>query len=117
MRKILWLKQSFHIPYDMNLLIKLFQFIYESLFVDKKYKIQPLRLSQDLILQEPKVLGRHACGHGDKGTGPHQVLEATCAPEQYCSRMIVSKVQIFWEGHKILRNLPLTFDYSTYSQK
>ena len=27
------------------------------------------------------------------------------------------KVHIFWEGHKILRNLPLTFDYSTYSQK
>ena len=23
------------------------------------------------------------------------------------------KVHIFWEGHKILRNLPLTFDYST----
>ena len=28
-----------------------------------------------------------------------------------------SKVHIFWEGHKILWNLPLTFDYSTYSQK
>ena len=28
----------------------------------------------------------------------------------------VGKVHIFWEGHKILRNLPLTFDYSTYSQ-
>ena len=27
------------------------------------------------------------------------------------------KVHIFWEGHKILRNLPLTFDYSIYSQK
>ena len=24
---------------------------------------------------------------------------------------------MFWEGHKILRNLHLTFDYSTYSQK
>ena len=23
---------------------------------------------------------------------------------------------MLWEGHKILRNLPLTFDYSTYSQ-
>ena len=29
----------------------------------------------------------------------------------------VIKVHIFWEGHKILRNLHLTFDYSTYSQK
>ena len=28
-----------------------------------------------------------------------------------------SKVHIFWEGHKILRNLHLTFNYSTYSQK
>ena len=28
-----------------------------------------------------------------------------------------SKVHIFWEDHNILRNLPLTFDYSTYSQK
>ena len=27
------------------------------------------------------------------------------------------KVHIFWEGHKILRNLPLTFDYSTNRQK
>ena len=27
------------------------------------------------------------------------------------------KVRIFREGHKILRNLPLTFVYSTYSQK
>ena len=27
----------------------------------------------------------------------------------------VSKVQIFWEGRKILRNLPLTFDNSTYT--
>ena len=29
----------------------------------------------------------------------------------------VVKVHIFWEGHKFLWNLPLTFDYSTYSQK
>ena len=27
------------------------------------------------------------------------------------------KVHIFWEGHKILQNLHLNFDYSTYSQK
>ena len=27
------------------------------------------------------------------------------------------KVHIFWEGHKILRNLSLTFVYSTYRQK
>ena len=27
------------------------------------------------------------------------------------------KVHIFWEGHKILQNLPLTFDYSTYRRK
>ena len=27
------------------------------------------------------------------------------------------KVRIFREGHKILRNLPLTFVYSTYRQK
>ena len=30
---------------------------------------------------------------------------------------ILFKVNIFWEGHKILRNLPLTFDRSTYNQK
>ena len=28
----------------------------------------------------------------------------------------VIKVRIFWEGHTILRNLPLTFVYSTYRQ-
>ena len=27
------------------------------------------------------------------------------------------KVHLFWEGHKVLRNLHLTFDNSTYSQK
>ena len=26
------------------------------------------------------------------------------------------KVHIFWEGHKSLQNLTLTFDYSTYLQ-
>ena len=26
-------------------------------------------------------------------------------------------IYVFWEGHKILRNLSLTFDYSKYSQK
>ena len=31
--------------------------------------------------------------------------------------LLVGKVHIFWEGHTILRNLHLTFDYSTYSQK
>ena len=29
----------------------------------------------------------------------------------------ICKVHVSWEGHKILWNLPLTFDYSTYSQK
>ena len=28
-----------------------------------------------------------------------------------------NKIHIFWEGHKILWNLTLTFDYSTYRQK
>ena len=27
------------------------------------------------------------------------------------------KVHIFWEGHKILRNFPLIFDYSTHRSK
>ena len=29
----------------------------------------------------------------------------------------LNNVHIFWEGHKILQNLPLTFDCSIYSQK
>ena len=33
------------------------------------------------------------------------------------SELVNVKVHIFWEGHKILRNIPVTFDYSTYSQK
>ena len=33
------------------------------------------------------------------------------------SKYMKFKVHIFWEGHKILQNLHLTFDYSTYSQK
>ena len=86
MRKILWIKQSFHIPYDMNLLT------YESLFVDKKYKIQPLRLRRYLILQGPKVLVGTPLVMGTRGTGPCQVLEATCTPEQYCSRISFQKM-------------------------
>ena len=38
-------------------------------------------------------------------------------PSMHFFKMLLSaessKVQIFWEDHKILRNLPLTFDYST----
>ena len=36
---------------------------------------------------------------------------------QPISQVYFIKVHTFWEGHKILRNLPLTYDYSTYSQK
>ena len=35
--------------------------------------------------------------------------------KEFCIEIKI-KVHIFWEGHKILRNLPLTFDYTTYSQ-
>ena len=31
-------------------------------------------------------------------------------------KITISKVHIFWEAHKILRSLHLTFDYSTYIQ-
>ena len=46
--------------------------------------------------------------------------------KQICKRMVVKfelsewvigKVRLFWEGHKILRNLHFTFVYSTYRQK
>ena len=33
------------------------------------------------------------------------------------SHISLFKVHVYWEDHKILQNLPLTFDYSTYSQK
>ena len=32
-------------------------------------------------------------------------------------KWLLGKVHIFWEDHKLLQNLHLTFDYSTYSQK
>ena len=38
-----------------------------------------------------------------------------CRSEMFLAKFC--KVHIFWEGHKILRNLHLTFDYSSYSQK
>ena len=40
-------------------------------------------------------------------------LEKKCTK----SSAFLSKVHIFWEGHKILRNLPLTFDCMYCSQK
>ena len=36
---------------------------------------------------------------------------------QIISEVISGLVHIFWEGHKVLRNLYLTFVYSTYRQK
>ena len=35
---------------------------------------------------------------------------------EFDSFAVKSKVRIFCGGHKILQNLPLTFDYSTYCQ-
>ena len=32
----------------------------------------------------------------------------------YSYQILCNKVHIFWEGHKILRNLPLTFDCVYY---
>ena len=37
--------------------------------------------------------------------------------DQIINKWLIIKVHIFWEGHKILRNLPLTFDCGTYGQK
>ena len=56
----------------------------------------------------------------------NKILFPTVSPShlQFCTKKIsccwiswVIKVHIFWEGHKILRNLPLTFDYSTHTVK
>ena len=44
------------------------------------------------------------------------VLLHTTSPI-YLPAQFTGKVHIFWEGHKILRNLHLTFVYSTYKQK
>ena len=44
------------------------------------------------------------------------LLVSSNSPKKWTNKFVF-KVHIFWEGHKILRNLPLTFDYSTYSQK
>ena len=43
-------------------------------------------------------------------------------PELFSWKMLqthrnTDKVRIFWEGHKILQNLPRTFVHSTYRQK
>ena len=35
----------------------------------------------------------------------------------HCNCTVVGKVHVFWEGHKILRNLHLTFDCMYCSQK
>ena len=47
------------------------------------------------------------------GTWHEQLSYNIC----YLFTKFVCKVHIFWEGHKIFRNLHFTFDYSTYSQK
>ena len=46
---------------------------------------------------------------------PHEIVP----PDDNIYRVVeqICKVHIFWEGHKILRNLHLTFDYATHSQK
>ena len=44
-------------------------------------------------------------------------LESIDVENESKSTLEKGKVHIFWEGHKILRTLHLTFDYSTCSQK
>ena len=44
-----------------------------------------------------------------------KLIITTSFSKELCP-FLASKVQIFWEGHKILQNFHLTFDYSTYSQ-
>ena len=95
MRKILRIKQSFHIPYDMNLLNKTFQFNYESLFVDKNCKIQPLRLSRDLILQGPKVLAATPVVMGTKGLVPAKLWKPLACLSNIFTRLIVSGIVIY----------------------
>ena len=48
---------------------------------------------------------------------PNRSLTCIAFPGNVWNIHVSGKVHIFWEGHKILRNLPLTFDCSTYSQK
>ena len=56
------------------------------------------------------------------GMGQAFYVEQCLCPKGYTGiscevRFCLVKVHIFREGHKILRNLPLTFDYIQYSQK
>ena len=46
-----------------------------------------------------------------------QTDQNNCLHSQIWSKNIDGKVHIFWEGHKILRNLHLTFVYMYYRQK
>ena len=53
------------------------------------------------------------CRGGIEGGGPLEGVAFFLALS-HCS---TCKVHIFWEGHRIMRNLYLTFDFSIYSQK
>ena len=49
----------------------------------------------------------------DLGSNCYQISEKMI----FCIKNQTTKVHIFWEGHKILRNLHLTFDCVYCSQK
>ena len=119
--KILWIKQSFHIPYDMNLLNKAFQFNYESLFVDKNHKIQPLRLSRDLILQGPKVLAGTPVVMGTRGLVPVKFWKPLARLSNIFTRMIVSNIVIYiqfsiWFFFRVLYSSPIIMTRTTCKQ-
>ena len=44
-------------------------------------------------------------------------IKHICTIISFIVRIFDFKVHIFWEGHKILRNIQLTFDYMYFSQK
>ena len=69
------------------------------------------------LWSNPQNLRNYLCWHG----WPSKSILWWGVPASETSeknkKFVLDKVHIFWEGHKILRNIPLTFDRSTYSQK
>ena len=88
-----------------------FEQLKKNFFLDQLFFLS-LSVEKEIIANTREINCRFAIpnwwNHGLRTPREEIVFNAIPIPN------LLGKVHIFWEGHKILQNLHLTFDYNTY---